>query len=356
MSSRVPSILLIVGAVGLIAAECVMLSRAPAGERWFDAADRAVSTMVDKLEMVDTAPAFSRGEMENASILSGDADASPARVVLNFPKPKGFPRQGTWTSPRVSADFPFTELLPSWNVITPANTGVIFHVRTRDLASRRWSPWMLMGSWGRTTYKHRLDRSDFGWVDEDTLKLTRPADAYQVRATLQSYDFDAAGNPSVRRIAVVYSGSPDADSAWANSMSPAALPAAAWARSLDVPYFPQGDNADPIAGMTCSPTSVSMVLHYWGVNPPPMENCLAIWDDRNEIFGNWSNATQRAAELGMDAWLERFRNWEQVKAKIAQGQPVIASILYEKGTFIESEALEKRQTEGHLLVIRGFTP
>jgi len=154
---------------------------------------------------------------------------------------------------------------------------------------------------------------------------------------------------------VVYVALDGTDSAWAKAAA-AVPPASEWARSLEVPYFPQGDNADPITGMTCSPTSVSMVLHYWGVTRPPMENCVAIWDDRNDIFGNWSNATQRAGELGMDAWLERFRNWEQVKAKIAQGQPIVASILYEKGTFHESEALEKRETGGHLLVIRGFTP
>ena len=108
--------------------------------------------------------------------------------------------------------------------------------------------------------------------------------------------------------------------------------------------------------MTCSPTSVSMVLQYWGVNRPTMENCLAIWDDHDDLFGNWANATQRCAELGMDAWLQRFRNWEQVKALIARGQPIVASIRYEKGTFDESDRLAQRETDGHLLVIRGFTP
>jgi hypothetical protein len=284
-------------------------------------------------------------------------DDGPARVVLDFPKPEGYPREGTWTSPVVSAGFPFTELLPSWNASTPPQTGVVFFVKTRDQATRRWTPWLRIGSWGRTTYKQRTDTCEFGSIDEDTLRLNRPADAYRVRATLQSYDFDTSVNPSVRRIAVVYSGPMGAESAWAKSMTPASAPLERpWARLLDVPYFPQGDNADPITDMTCSPTSVSMVLHYWGITRPPMENCIAIWDDRNDIFGNWSNATQRAGELGMDAWLERFRNWDQVKAKIAAGQPIVASILYEKGTFMESEALAKRSTGGHLLVIRGFTP
>jgi hypothetical protein len=58
----------------------------------------------------------------------------------------------------------------------------------------------------------------------------------------------------------------------------------------------------------------------------------------------------------MDSWLQRFRNWDQVKAMIARGQPIVASIRYEKGTFDESEKTQDRETDGHLLVIRGFTP
>src|SRR6185312_2513479 len=110
-----------------------------------------------------------------------------------------------------------------------------------------------------------------------------------------------------------------------------------------------------ITGMTCSPTSVSMVLDYFGVNRTTNENALAIWDDHNELFGNWANATQRAAEMGMDAWLQRFRNWDQVKELIAEGQPVIASIAFEKGSY-EDAPVFNGGTPSHLIVDRGFTP
>jgi hypothetical protein len=36
--------------------------------------------------------------------------------------------------------------------------------------------------------------------------LSRPADAYQVRANLQSFDLGPAVNPAVRRVAVAFSG------------------------------------------------------------------------------------------------------------------------------------------------------
>jgi hypothetical protein len=339
-------------AIGLISLEALVVLRDHGDGRWFDDADRARTAMVDKLTFVDTPDAFAAGKMNRTALTSNDG---PARVVISAKPQKGFPREGTWTSPQVRTDFPFTEMVPSWNLITPTGTGVFFDVRARDISSGKWSPWLRIGAWGRTTSSRRRDDAEWARIETDTLFLKRPADAYQIRATLQSYDLaDANTTPAVRRIAVVYSGPVDANSVWAKSIDPG--PADGWARSLDVPYIPQGDNADAVTGMTCSPTSVSMVLRYWGVERPTMENVLAIWDDHNDLFGNWSNATQRAAELGMDAWLERFRTWDQVKAKIAAGQPVVASILYEKGTFDESETLEQRETDGHLLVIRGFTP
>src|SRR5205814_294068 len=67
--------------------------------------------------------------------------------------------------------------------------------------------------------------------------------------------------------------------------------------------------------------------------------------------GNWGRSVSRAGELGLDAYLTRFRNWDQVHEKIAQGTPVIASIRFKPGTV---KGFLYEETAGHLLVIRGF--
>ena len=95
--------------------------------------------MVDKLEFIDTPPAFAAGEFDDVSLVRDDG---PARIVLDKQKGKGFPREGTWTGRQVATDFLFTELLPCWNLTTPPNTGVIFCVRSRDAASHQWTPWL----------------------------------------------------------------------------------------------------------------------------------------------------------------------------------------------------------------------
>jgi peptidase C39-like protein len=88
------------------------------------------------------------------------------------------------------------------------------------------------------------------------------------------------------------------------------------------------------------------------VDRPTQENALSIYDSEYDMFGNWGRAVQRAGEMGLDAWIQRFRNWDQVKAMIAQGQPIVAGIKFKRGEF-PSAVLSS--TNGHLIVIRGFT-
>jgi hypothetical protein len=293
----------------------------------------------DRLDLIDSPEAFERGKREHVSLRPG----MPATLALDD-KAESFPRSGTWTSAETPTAFAFTELLPSWNVSAPPETGLRMDVRVRGARNQRWSPWLYLGSWGRTSSgPERRVSCTQGVVNIDYLALDAPADAYQVRVRFESFSFDRSVAPTLRRLAVAYSGVTGA------SRSP--QPVDGWVRDLPVPFRTQKDAPKPLAGEICSPTSVSMVLAYWGVDKPVVEHALSIYDPENEMFGNWGRAVARAGELGMDGWLTRFRTWDQVKAQIAAGQPVIASIRFKAGTF-PSAVLPS--TGGHLIVIRGF--
>jgi hypothetical protein len=93
-------------------------------------------------------------------------------------------------------------------------------------------------------------------------------------------------------------------------------------------------------------------MEFFGIDFPTLTNADAIYDPQWDLFGNWGRAVSRAAEMGLDAWLARFRNWDQVKAEIAGGNPVIASIRFRKG---QVKGFLYESTGGHLLVVRGFT-
>ena len=302
--------------------------------------------MVDRLDFFDTPAAWPESTRERVDVIT----TAPARLTLHDTR-NDFPRDGLWTSAEVKTDLPFTELLPSWNPDCPPDTGLRLDVRTRDARSGQWSPWFYLGSWGRPSAKEtRVTANDFGRVHIDWLDLRRPADAYQARVTFNAFNLDDRVNPSLRRLTVSHSGVVrDHAPSDPNDVQRAG---GASAYDIPVPFRAQGLAAKPLRPQICSPTSVSMVMQYLGLDRPTEENALAMYDIENDMFGNWGRAVAWAGQNGFDAWLTRFRNAEQIRATLATGQPIIASIRYKKG---EAPSFIMKETKGHLLVIRGVT-
>ena len=310
--------------------------------------------VVDRLEQVIGVDAWSAGTLVNANV---HPDA-PARVELGY-RESEYPRTGSWTSTETEAAYPFDELIASFNVSTPGVTGATLDIRVEQ--DGVWSPWVYLQSWGKTlTPPDRSTQWDGGRVRIDTLVLDKPATHYQTRVTLASFEYDPKSpKPSIRRLSICYSGMVSDPEKRARllheSGAPTTRPISEWARDLPVPFRGQGADAVPksIRKMICSPTSTSMVLDFYGFDRPTAENAAAIYDPSYDLFGNWGRAISRAGDFGLDAYLTRFRNWDQVHEMIARGIPVIASIRFRRG---EVKGFLYEFTEGHLLVIRGFKP
>lgn len=306
--------------------------------------------MVDHLSMADSAADFQLGAMDGVDLITSSDGV--AQVIMKEAETKDYPKKGTWTSPEQKTEYPFTELIPSWNLKTPGETGVYFEVRVHQAADQSWSPWMYIGYWGRVRVVKPVDRFDGGYVNSDNLILSKPADAYQMRAVFQSFEPLGSTTPALRRVSVCYSGVVKDDAERQRLMWKPEI-TGTWAVDLAVPYRAQGDSSEALSGQICSPTSTSMVMQYFGQNFPTVENAQAIYDNDIGIFGNWGRAVARAGEMGLDSWIMRFRNWDQVKAMISQGQPIICSIRAKKGDFQGPHIYDS--TGGHLIVIRGLT-
>lgn len=276
-------------------------------------------------------------------------DDARGGVIVRDPA-DDFPFTGVWLSDTIKTDRPFTELLPSWNVLVahPDQAGIRFEVRVRDKETEAWSPWLFMGYWGRTLRDKQVTSFDGGKVDIDTLELTRPADAFEFRATMHEFkttDPSAELSPVLKRIDVITSRNRDERS------EPASKPS--WTPiDLPVPFRAQGWEAKSIRHSVCSPTSVSMVLEWAGTKRATAENCMAIWDDEYALFGNWNRAVQLAGSLGHEAYLNRFATMDEARATLSSGQPIIASIRFKAGEFPSNI---QKSTAGHLIVLRGVT-
>lgn len=128
----------------------------------------------------------------------------------------------------------------------------------------------------------------------------------------------------------------------------------AWGTVLDVPQRSQGAEDPALASRICSPTSVAMVLEYFGVSLPTAEVARRCFDAASNLYGNWSvNAAAASELLGAPVYAVRARSFAEIEAEILSGRPVVLSHSWKAG---ELTGAPLDGTAGHLIVICGFTP
>lgn len=262
----------------------------------------------------------------------------------------------------------FHDVVCSWNARVPDGTGICFELRVADGGSP-WSPWLYLGDAGEAPAVEKTTSFDGGRIEVDCFVSERQYTRAQlrVRATRISLGEQpvvverasiCVSHERVRSIsawslrhhrerkATEEPGGCGTDFLRETGPSPGGLGV-----DLPVPFRSQKVEEPKIAGRICSPTSVAMVLAYRGVDISTAELSERIWDREHGIYGNWPRAVQCAFELGVPGYLTRISHWDDARAEIAKGQPLVISIQAEKGQ-LTGAPYEK--TDGHLLVLRGF--
>jgi hypothetical protein len=274
---------------------------------------------------------------------------------------------GTWTSDWTPVAFAFDELVASWNATTPATTWI--RTEMQASGSGRETKWYTMGIWAsgdgdihRTSVGGQGDAD--GFIAIDTFIRSKKAaalDSYRLRVTLYRTSRSRA-TPSVRMVGAMTS-----------AATSYAIPSAFGGRAFDndVPRYSQeihsGEFPEYDGGgeAWCSPTSTAMILAYWGTGPSatdlaafpgpgytdPQVDYAAryVYDWHYQGAGNWPDNTAYAARFGMDAFVTRLRSLSEAELFINAGIPLVASIQGRLPGFFFGK------TNGHLLVIRGFT-
>lgn len=298
-----------------------------------------------------TAPAaFASGRCRGTR-LTGTGTA--ARLVLDPRRLRPYTRdqrrawRGVYESPVWTAPA-FDQLIISWNAETPPGTWLRIDTRVARSGTQRWTRWYTLALWSadhatipRRSLPDQRDRN--GVVATDTLQLTSGGyTRYQYRLTL--WTSDPASTPAVHRIAVLTD----------DSTTPLGLTSArsgpAW--GIDLPVPPRSQMRYPQGHGWCSPTATSMLLAYWGYHVPVPEAAAATFDHTYGGTGNWPFNTAWAATFGLCAYVTRLRSLAELEAWIVAGVPVIISIAVRDG---ELPGAPYRHSDGHLLVVRGFT-
>ncbi len=278
---------------------------------------------------------------------------------------------GTWTSPWVTPGFSLTELIPSWQALTPGGSSIRVEVRGRT--SERTGTWDSMAHWAFTD--RRVQRAsgtsqtdDLGKVSYDTW-VTGGVSAYQVRVTLLRPS-GSADQPTVEAVQAMASRLPNVSSVATSDVGDAPNPALG--KVLAVPRYSQmiheGEYPQYDGGgeAWCSPTSTTMVLAYYDALPPRSSYAWVndgyddpevahaarrTYDKTLSGTGNWAFNTAYAGGYTSQSFVTRLRSLREAERFIAAGIPLVASITFGRG---ELDGAPISSTNGHLLVVVGF--
>jgi len=305
-----------------------------------------------------TAPRLADGQLKLATIVNDEVALVPGAL------------SGSWESGWIASGFGWSELIPSWSATTPHGSQVTVEMQaTPD--GRRETRWWSFGQWadldtyiGRSSLAGQADGD--GRVAVDTFFAgSTPLRAYRLRVTLQRAEALVA-TPRLRMIGAVVSDAPTAPappipSARTGVVRDLAVPSLS--QEVHVGEYPQYDGGGEA---WCSPTATAMVLGHWGAGPsaadlaaipyadPQVDHAARYtYDASYRGTGNWSFNTAYAARYGLRAFVTQLRSLAEAESFIAAGIPLVASITV--GPDALPGFLFGQGTDGHLLVIRGFS-
>jgi hypothetical protein len=115
-----------------------------------------------------------------------------------------------------------------------------------------------------------------------------------------------------------------------------------------MPFLTQGPTND------CGPTSLAMVLNYYGIPDSRQDIDEAIHRGDNGVGGTPEDEMQYAEDRGLEAREYNNGTWEEVKSMIDQGYPVMASITGSSEPETGGDAGDTLPNGRHQIVITGY--
>lgn len=213
----------------------------------------------------------------------------------------------------------------SWN--TYAETGTISFRLLRAHAPA--TAWLDYAEWHPDGSKSFSPSHEDTHVDIDAIRSDQPFDGIEVRA--QGVAFNLVAFASTVR--------PQRSLAYGRS-----------AFILDVPARSQYATPEGDRGL-CSPTSLSMIHAYHGIDVSIDETARAVFDRAYNGTGNWSFNVAFSGRLGLRAVVAYLRNFDQAQRLVERNLPLAISYSWGEG---ELPGAPLERSDGHLAVLCGF--
>jgi len=254
-----------------------------------------------------------------------------------------------WISPVVRTAFPFDELIYFWKIRIPRDEGFRLYLQV-FFPDGKESPWLYAGYWGTVRYspKRQIPEFDRGKLDYDQLLLTSSAVAFRFKLVDEGKK-PLSGKPDLGVIVTHNHPSSELLTRFAEKRTTSSAPE----RVFDIPLRLQVDTAGNKLIDRCQSAALASAMQYFGTTVPLEQIICWTTDPEYESFGIWPRTIGAAIELGFDAYLDRFRDWNKVRDTLAENKVILCSITMPSGD--DYLAPPYKQMSGHIVALCGVT-
>lgn len=251
---------------------------------------------------------------------------------------------GEWVSSTARPKFPFDELIYSWDTSVADSEGFRLFLQV-DFPGGEQSPWLYAGYWGDVELEESRETPSFerGRVAWDQLLLEEKAESFRFKVV-------SAGDRMLSTMPELYAIATDNEQ-YTYSLTPE------WPIKetyvLDLPHRKQADSQGNPRLDHCQTAALATALEYYG-QPVPLEDLIPwTYDPEYDLKGIWPRTLGAATQLGYDAYIDRFRNWERVERVLRDNKVILISMtMPEEGDYI---APPYGSTGGHIIALNGLT-
>jgi uncharacterized protein YvpB len=229
-------------------------------------------------------------------------------------------------------------LVPSFGALTPAAVSFRFELSAR--LGGAWLPWVAADAIGPAGFDPLPEARTPLRVEIDEFTTPVPLEAIRLRLRWRG-----AGAALTVPWLIALSASDQQPS------PPAVASMPARGTRLTVPAISQMVVGGSDAMRICSPTSVAMVLGYWGREVSALSVAAEVFHAATDRYGVWPAAIAAAARHGVAGYLLRFPDWPSAVWCLEHAMPVVASIRFSAG---ELQGAPLTETTGHLVVLTGY--
>ena len=243
----------------------------------------------------------------------------------------------------VSRDF--TQLIFSWNAYRTKKGYFLFSLGIQDKETGRWD-WHKMVEWGVGKQCSFFSRGEFSTFNYARLEMLegRKGSAFQVKVELH----DKMNMDQLRGLFIVAADFKEFKPEYARQFY-SILPSY---KIKDLTPRSQIMVDHPRAGVLCSPTSMSTVLHaLTGKDIDLLQFANEVYDPGLGVFGNWAFNTAHAFEESDEQFLfyaTRLPSFKDLYRLLCDNIPVAVSV---RGTL---KGAFKPYNNGHILVVIGW--